>query len=315
MMNTKPLVSGIIIFHNADRFLTEAIESVVAQTYGSWELLLVDDGSSDRSTTIARCYAAQRPGQIRYLNHPRHDNRGMAASRNLGIAHARGRYVGFLDADDVWLADKLEQQVAILETHTRAAMVYGRTKIWYSWTKQSHDQERNRFYELGVDPDRLYEPPSLFKLLLTNQYQTPTTCNALMRGTVFEDIGGFEESFRGMFEDQTFFSKLMLEQPVFVSGTCWALYRQHPESCSEKTADRYAESRLAFLDWLARHLAEKRVSDPTLQRALRFEVWRCRHPKMAWLVAWLRVPWSIASGLLRPPRGDSRDSQSSQRSR
>ena len=314
-MITKPLVSGIIIFHNAERFLTEAIESVFAQTYLPWELLLVDDGSSDRSANIAQRYAAQRPAQIRYLDHPHHDNRGMAASRNLGIAHARGHYVGFLDADDVWVAEKLEQQVAILETHSQAAMVYGRTKIWHSWTQQPHDQERDRFYELGVDPDRLYEPPLLFQLLLTNQYQTPTTCNALMRRAVFEDIGGFEESFRGMFEDQTFFAKLTLERPVFVSGTCWAFYRQHPESCSEKTFDKYAQNRLTFLDWLASYLAKKRVFDPTLQRALRFEVWRCRYPKMAWLVAWLRVPWDIAAGLLRPQRGGARDSQSLQRPR
>jgi len=307
-MNTNPVVSGIVIFYNAERFLTEAIESVLAQTYRSWELLLVDDGSSDHSTSIARRYTAERPEQLRYLDHPLHQNRGMSASRNLGIAHARGRYVGFLDADDVWLPDKLEQQVAILETQHQADMVYGRTKIWYGWTGKPRDQSRDGFYELGVEPDRLYEPPSLFKVLLKNQYQTPTTCNALIRGTVFERTGVFEDSFRGMFEDQTFFAKLMLKHVVFVSGTCWALYRQHPDSCSEKMADRYSESRLLFLHWLISYLAKQQVSDPTIQRAISFEVWKCRYPKTAWLIAWLRAPWKIVSGLLhQPPTASSTD--------
>ncbi len=292
-MNTAPVVSAIIIFYNAERFLAEAVDSVLAQTYRPWELLLVDDGSSDRSTGIARQYAAQRPQQIRYLRHPNHENRGMAASRNLGIANARGQYVGFLDADDVWLAAKLDEQVGILDKHPRADMVYGRTKIWYGWTQDAWDRARDNFYDLGVSPDRLHEPPTLFRVLLTNRYQTPTTCNALIRRTAFAHVGGFEESFRGMFEDQTFFAKLLLERPAYVSGTCWAFYRQHPDSCSERAAESYPRNRLAFLHWLAGYVDHKQLYDATLQRAIRFEIWRASYPRLASLAAWLSVPWAM----------------------
>src|SRR5258706_2880162 len=82
---TRSLVSVVVIFLNAERFISEAVESVVAQTYGNWELLLVDDGSNDGSTEIARSYAAKFPDKIRYLEHHGHENRGMSASRNLGI--------------------------------------------------------------------------------------------------------------------------------------------------------------------------------------------------------------------------------------
>src|SRR5215212_9963596 len=109
-MSSKPLVSVVIPFLNTENFIQEAIESVVAQTYENWQLFLVDDGSTDDSTRIAQEYTESYPGKIFYLEHPRHQNCGVSASRNLGISYAKGEYVGFLDADDVWLPHALEQQ-------------------------------------------------------------------------------------------------------------------------------------------------------------------------------------------------------------
>src|SRR6476619_2393315 len=129
----EPLVTCIVIFLDEERFLVEAIDSVRAQTYPSWEIVLVDDGSSDRSTQIARDYAQRFPDRIRYVEHPRHETRGMSAARNLGLAHARGQYVGFLDADDTWEPNKLQEQVGLLDMRPDVAMVYGRTLLWHSW--------------------------------------------------------------------------------------------------------------------------------------------------------------------------------------
>src|ERR1017187_6705495 len=112
-MIDQPQVSVVIPFLNAQRFLEEAIESVFSQTFRSWELLLVDDGSRDSGTSIARRYSGQHPDQVRYFEHHEHRNRGLPASRNLGIRHAKGHYIAPLDSDDVWLPDKLKQQVAI----------------------------------------------------------------------------------------------------------------------------------------------------------------------------------------------------------
>ncbi|HUG86498.1 MAG TPA: glycosyltransferase, partial [Euzebya sp.] len=100
-MSAAPLVSVVVPFYNDGQFLEDAIDSVRAQAFEEWELLLVDDGSTDGSTRVARRAAADHSGRIRYLDHPGHANRGAPASRNRGIAMARGSYVAFLDADDV----------------------------------------------------------------------------------------------------------------------------------------------------------------------------------------------------------------------
>jgi len=153
------MVSVIIIFFNAEGFLEEALESVFGQTYDAWELLLVDDGSNDGSTAIAQRYTEQHPGKVRYLEHTDHQNRGMSASRNLGIANAQGVYIAFLDADDVWLSNKLDRQVAILDSQPEAAMVYGPAQWWYSWTGRVEDRLRDYIPEPGVPPNTLLEAP------------------------------------------------------------------------------------------------------------------------------------------------------------
>src|SRR5687768_14229125 len=85
---SKPTVSVIIIFLNAGPFIEEAIASVFAQTFADWELILVDDGSTDESTAIAQQYASLRPEQVRHYEHKDHLNQGMSASRNRGICMA-----------------------------------------------------------------------------------------------------------------------------------------------------------------------------------------------------------------------------------
>lgn len=294
-MAEQALVSAIIIFYDAEPFLAQAIDSVLAQTYDEWELILVDDGSRDGGTVIARDYAARHPRRIRCLEHDGHVNRGMSASRNLGIAHARGKYIGFVDADDIWLPCKLEQQVEILERSPAAAMVYGRTRIWYSWTGSVDDQRRDFCYPLGVRPRRQIPPPTLFLLLLQNRYQSPTTCNALIRHDAITALDGFVDAFSGMFEDQAFFCKLTLRYQVYVAANTWALYRQHPGSCSVKMADRYQQTRMAFLRWVEDYLCSQDIEDRRIWRALSREFWRCRHPQLSVLIDWLGVPWRAVS--------------------
>src|SRR5215204_4071416 len=207
------LVSVIMIFFNAEKFMDEAIQSVFAQSYLDWELILVDDGSRDASTQIAMTYANRNPNRVRYLAHPEGQNRGMSASRNLGVQQARGDYVAFLDADDVYLPEKLDRQVAILRKHPEAAMVYGATMHWYSWTDKAEDRERDLPRKLGVSVDTLIEPPKLVILFLRHLAWTPGTCGVLIRRKAIEEVGGFEVDFRGVLEDQVFFYKLCLHAP------------------------------------------------------------------------------------------------------
>jgi glycosyltransferase involved in cell wall biosynthesis len=282
----RGLVSVVTIFLDAERFLGEAIESVLAQTYQRWELLLVDDGSRDESPAIARRYAAEHPDRIRVLAHPGRENRGMSASRNLGIAHGRGEFVALLDADDVYLAEKLEHQVGLLVTHLDAGAVYGTTQYWYGWTGRAEDVARDRPRRVGVARDTLVRPPSLLGRFLSDEVRTPCTCGVVMRRVAIERAGGFEEAFRGIFEDQVFFYKLFATSAVWVDGRCLDRYRQHPDSWCHRLreqgewdgSERPTASRRQFLEWLAAYAAEHDLTDAVLHAELRRQLRPYLHP-------------------------------------
>ena len=271
-MSSKPLVSVVIIFLNAELYIEEAVQSVLAQTYDNWELLLVDDGSTDGSAQIALRYAERYPEKVRYLEHARHRNRGMSASRNLGIRDSRGQYIAFLDADDLWLPYKLEQQVAIMDSYPEASMVYGSTQFWYSWTGEPQDVQRDYVAELGVQTNTLYRPPTLLTLLYPLQHVFgPSSSNLLLRRQAVERVGGFEEAFKGIYEDQAFLVKVYLHEPVFVASECWDRYRQHSNSCSAIVVNtgKYQSVRFFFLNWLVEYLSQQGVDDSEVWKLLR----------------------------------------------
>ena len=276
----QPLVSVIMIFLNEARFIQEAVMSVFAQTYDAWELLLVDDGSSDGSTQIAQQFAQRYPEKVHYLEHPGLQNRGMSASRNLGIKLSRGKYLSFLDADDLWLPDKLSQQVAISESLPEAAFVCSRAEWWYSWTGDPADASRDFRQRFDVPLDTLIPPPLLLQLFLQDQWAS--LCDILIPRQMVERVGGYDESFRGMYEDQVFHAKLCLRWPAFVSSACGYRYRQHAEACtalSHQTGqDRTA--RLTFLSWLEAYLNEHSVRDAMLWRTLKREIRFLRYPRL-----------------------------------
>src|SRR5438552_5656048 len=203
----KPRITAIIVARNGEAYLREAIDSVICQSFTDWELIVVDDGSTDETGTIVREYEQALPNKVQLFAHSGNRNYGISASRNLALAKARGEYIGFLDADDIWLPEKLAEQIAIMDADPSLGIVYGRTLIWHSWAETQASDDF--YYPLGVEPDNRYEPPILFEVLLDGKSQTPTTCNALIRATIFSSLGGFETRFRQMFEDQTFFAKAL----------------------------------------------------------------------------------------------------------
>lgn len=279
-MPSKPLVSVIIIFLNAERFLEEAIKSILSQTYENWELFLVDDGSMDNSTTVAFDFVNQHPEKIRYLDHPEHKNLGMSTSRNLGIRHARGEYIAFLDADDIWLPDKLAHQVEIISLHPEVGMIYGNTLYWHSWTGFPKDKQLDHIPPLGVETNAVLKPPQLLELYLSGKSAVPCTCSILVRSSAIKQVSGFEESFRGMYEDQAFYAKICIAESIFVSDACLDQYRQHPDSnCSvTESSGQSLFTRLRFLNWLTEYLIKQGVKSPELWMTLRQELWLINHP-------------------------------------
>jgi glycosyltransferase involved in cell wall biosynthesis len=316
---TAPEVSVVVPFLNAQRFLEESIASVRAQTCPDWELLLVDDGSRDGGTDIARVHAARDPERVRYLEHSGHARRGASAARNLGIRHARGRYLALLDADDVWVPGKLEAQLAIAAAHPDAAMIYNRTQYWYSWTGAEEDTARDFTERLGVPSNTLVAPPRLLPLILSGQSPVPCTCSVLIRREVAERVGGFEERFLDLFTDQAFYAKVFLSMPVFAADGCWDRYRQHPaQTCA--TAERTGRTHIAqraFLEWLEQYLIAHGIRDAEVWDALRDALGRHRpdipgsqlHPRavlkrsLRW--GFWRLPGSVQDRLRRRWRGSA----------
>jgi glycosyltransferase involved in cell wall biosynthesis len=276
----SPAVSVIMPVFNQEAWLGAAIDSVRAQRLTDWELLIVDDGSTDGGRAVMQRYAALDPDRIRLLSHPAGERRGAAASRNLGIRQARGRYVAFLDADDLFLREKLAAEVRKLDGAPDAAMLYA-PALW----RWEDGRRADRVDRIGIEVGRVHPSPELsWRILLERQGDVPCTCAVLIRREAAAACGGFEEGFR-LYEDQTLWAKLFLRHGTLVSPTVQSIYRQHAASTSaaaERSGlyhfSRPHPAQLEFFTWVEREAERECISDARLARALRRARLRHRYP-------------------------------------
>jgi len=292
-MNHHPVISIVTIFRDPPvPFFEEAIASVFAQTESRWELLLVDDGSTKPGAAMADSIARDNPDRVSVLRHPGGVNRGMSASRNLGISAAQGEFVSFLDADDLYLPEKLERQLAEFSRHAEVAMVYGPSLYWWGWTGDSKDAGRDHPRRLGLRPNEVVAAPLLARAWLADRGDTPATCAVLIRRQAIEAVGRFETDFVDLYEDQVLFYKLALAYPAYLEGQAWDRYRRHPAALCEvriregthSDDTRPTPARERFLVWLEAYLTATGIRDEAVWRGLRRQQWPFRHP-LAYRVA------------------------------
>lgn len=268
---SDPLVSVIMPFLNTGPFIKESIESVLQQTYPNWELILVDDGSTDNSTGIAKSYAALFPDKIKYLEHERHANIGLSPSRNAGIKHARGSLVAFLDSDDLWLEQHLAKQVRFFLNSPEVSVLCSATKYWYSWQRSDlHDT----VIQVGAPGDRIYDPPELAKCLYPlEQGAAPCMCSVMIKMPVLLRLKKFEDSFgeNQLFEDQAFLTKIYLHEKVYVSSECDNVYRQRKNSLMHSiiAEGQYENGYYFFLRWLKSYLKANGIHDHDINSKVR----------------------------------------------
>jgi glycosyltransferase involved in cell wall biosynthesis len=262
------LISIVVPFLNAARFLEDTIASVRHQTHDHWELVLVDDGSTDRSTDVARQSAACLPDRIRVLTHEGGRHAGVGASRNLGMRHARGAYVCFLDADDLLVPHALETSLALLTANPEAGAVCGAFQCWYSWDL-TPGRPRDFTVLLGVPSERLYQPPELLLYNLRTGGRKPGIGAVLLKRACFA-LEPCDERFVGIGEDQVFWARLALSLPIFVTDVCLLQYRQHADSLCALALKNGKD--LAgwhqFLRWLAQSLTVEGDHDPAVSIAI-----------------------------------------------
>lgn len=279
-MNDAPFISVVTPFFQVGGYLREAIESVRAQTYDRWELILVDDGSTDDGPDIAREYAARYPSRIVVLSHPGRANRGISPSRNLGASRARGRWIATLDGDDVWLPDTLAEQARIAEAHPEVGLIMAATLYWRSWA--GHASAPDQIIPVGAPQDQVHEPPKLLELLYPlGEGAAPSMNTVLVRSDVLRQVGGWENEFPTAYEDQALLTKLYLATPAYVSSGCWDRYRQRPGSTMdlELRGRNYRLHRYRFLRWFHGYL-ERQGAPPAIRRRVRTAMWWSRHPVM-----------------------------------
>ena len=175
-VNGTALVSIIIPAHNAASVLEATLRSVQTQTWIGFEALVIDDGSADATATVAQRFA-ERDARFRLLSQP---NAGVSRARNAGLDRARGELIAFLDADDVWLPEKLERQIALFNADARTNCVFSNYWFWDGTQDLGLGQEKRRKFREGTVGPQLAEG----NLFLTSSVIVP-------RATV-EQVGEFD---------------------------------------------------------------------------------------------------------------------------
>ncbi|MDO6436231.1 glycosyltransferase family A protein [Cyclobacterium sp. 1_MG-2023] len=269
-------VTVITCFFNEEKYLTEAIESVLGQKYSNWELILVDDGSKDGSTTIAKSFA-KKYSKIKYHDHDGHINKGLSASRNLAVDLAKGEIIAFLDGDDVWLPDFLTTSVYTMLINS-SPLYCEATYYWNNWC---HSNSKNIIIPVGADQDCIHEPPNLiFTLYPLGTGAAPCMCGILVDKKILQKHGGFEENFKGMYEDQIFLSKFYLNEKVYISSSCNNFYRQRQESMVNTSHQQgtYHGHRYSFLNWLDEYQKSNPGSPKKLGKIISQAQFSLKHP-------------------------------------
>ncbi len=213
MDEDRPRVSAVITAYNSAAFIDEAIESVLAQTHPVDEIVIVDDGSTDDTHLRAAAYAS---AGVRYIFQK---NQGAGAARNRGIAETTGELITFLDSDDIWLPDKIGQQVEYLNAHSEMALVSGAAWWW--------DAAQNERWLKPVDIDR--HTAMTREIVVRNFVGNPS--KVMVRRAVLEVTGPFDPTLRWG-QDWELWIRIIRQAPIGFISAPLIIYRWHEASLS-----------------------------------------------------------------------------------
>lgn len=237
-MTEKPLVSVIINCYNGEKYLREAIDSVIAQTYENWELVFWDNQSTDSTREIVESYNDAR---INYILATSHTSLGEA--RNEAMKCIEGAFACFLDSDDVWEPDFLLSTVGILCKDVSVGLVY---------TSYKYIGQKEGTHKSGKEGIRDYSS-------LLEDYDVALS-GAVFRHSVQKDNNIWFDSSFNLIEDLDFFSKICLYKNAFHVGLPYLCYRIHENNLSSKTTQWYNEFKVFYDGLLALNSEGKDIS-------------------------------------------------------
>lgn len=267
-----PKVTVLIPVYNRARFIGDAIDSVLAQTFTDFELLLVDDGSSDGSQAIIRGYDDSR---IRLIQNPQ--NLGIAATRNRGIEAANGEYLAFLDSDDRALPERLAHQVAYLDAHPEVAGVGS----WIRWI-DDNGASRGKTKRKASDPDQI-AAERLFRSCLENS--TATARTEILRAYPHR------EDYR-LGSDYDLWARIAAQHPLAALPEVLVERRQHDSQASDERSPAYKRWRLAIfadqLSALGLSFDEQDLDNHYVLRRMHKENFQPDRAYLDWTEAWFK---------------------------
>ena len=219
-MQNTPLVSIIIPAYNSEKYVEKAIESAVDQSYKNTEIIIIEDGSTDNTSSIVEKW--KNHSRVSVLEHPRGMNMGVSRTRKLGIDHAKGEYIAFLDADDIFFEDKIGKQIEIFNHNKDVVLVHGSAKV----INETDLNFNNEFsYEIENIPYSYSEQ--------SNWLQNNHICNStvMIRARDIKNLNfGFPQAFQ--FEDWLMWSLLSLKGKFYFLNEPLSYYRFHENSAT-----------------------------------------------------------------------------------
>ena len=235
---TKPLVSVLMPTYNGERFVGEAIESALGQTYEHLELVVVDDASSDATAEIVETYQRKNPERIRFAQ--KADRKGPCKRRNDALELARGTLLAWLDQDDLWLPEKLARQVAVFESQPNVGLVYTGYEAFDSETGAVIDDWRDESIEA--------EGEALAPLFYQGAFIASVTA-AFRREALARSRGRLREKDFSFGDDYYLWLTIALDWQVARVAEVLARYRRHAGNETQKVAEtNFHLKRLELLD-------------------------------------------------------------------
>jgi hypothetical protein len=230
---SMPLVSVILNVRNGAATLAEAVDSVVAQTFNDWELIVWDDCSTDASANALAPYVDSR---MQYVRSEEQVSLGWARQRAIDMA--RGKWIAFLDQDDVWLPHKLEQQLALAGDRRNTALIYGRTVRFYP---RGSERDYDQAHEYTYLPEG-----NIFEELFTNSCFIAMS-SAMFRRSAIAEIGGIPASIT-LIPDYYLYTAIACRFPAAAVQEVVCRYRMHAGNTSRITALQVQEEALRLMD-------------------------------------------------------------------
>ena len=245
----KFLVSIIIPCYNAERWIAEAIDSALSQTYLPIEVIVIDDGSIDNSLSIIKSYGHH----IRWVTDT---NKGQCVAKNKGFQLSKGKYIQWLDADDYLLPDKIKNQVSHLEA-TQADIVYG------DWRHQYEEIQPAKLGEIKISG----EQEDILESLLSGWWASPAAY--LVRRDIVEQINGWNENLRAQDDPDFWIRAAIIEAKFVYQPGCHSIYRRYGNvTVSTQNHQRWCDSYAQILENSRASLKAKKNLQDKYKKAL-----------------------------------------------